>query len=259
MAILLWAYFDESGTDGRGGHTTISGLVGPVSEWSIVGERWRSELGRAGVDWFHYVDCNGRNKHYRHFERGDVRPHLDKLAAAIAESRLQTVMAAYSGGWESVIKDNPERAKRFPTAYSFCFELAIQRIVRCAQENWVKQPLAVIFADQEEYSGRALDVWKLYEYNHRWPEISHFGYSNPRQLVQLQAADMIAWESRRVLASPPGTCDSLPLLSRLLEKRSRVGNVIHDVWYNEKTLNDELGSGQEEILKIPPGSRLFSS
>lgn len=250
---LLWAYFDESGTDGTGGHTVISGFISPIEGWNALKRPWEEELKRAGVDWFHYVDCRGRNKHYRHFKnRDDVGLHLEILSQIIEELPLEGVSVSFSGDWGKV-KKVANLGERFPTAYSFCFELCMFKLVEIATLRPNSQ-IAVVFARQEQYANRALGIYDMFKYNNLWPEIVHCGYSDARALYQLQAADMIAWEYRRILASfeDNDAWKLLPLHSKLVRKHHKLGVTLHAKGLDAKAAIEFLSTDPDWTLFVPP-------
>lgn len=254
---LLFGYFDESGTDGLHGHTVISGFVGTVASWRSLVAPWRAELERVGVPYFHYVDAKGHNKKYKHFAAGEWLPHVTTMAKIICGLDLKAVSAAFSGDWNSCVAGDEEWQARFPSAYHFCFELMIEKIRKASDEHWGGEPVAIIMSRQNEFAERALKVWDFFKYNAAWQQIAHVGYNDPHQLTQLQAADALAYETRRGLwkDSDDHWLNELPLTSRLIAKHDALGGVIFDNGYKAAGLKELMARPKGPYLTIPPQHR----
>ena len=253
---MLFGYFDESGTDNLLGHTVVSGLVGKVSEWAALDPPWRAELMRARVPCFHYVDAKGRNKDYRHFVKDEWKEHVGIMANIVAERHLQLVAGAFSGDWNRCVSDNEEWQARFPSAYHFCFELVIEKLRRVS-EFYGGEPITVIMSNQNQFSQRALKIWDYFHYNNAWKHIAHVGYSCPQTLTQLQAADAVAYETRRGLwkGTDEHWQNELPVTSRLLAKHQERRDVVFDNGYSEQQLLNEMQKPKGTYLKVPPKYR----
>jgi hypothetical protein len=231
VVALLFGYFDESGTDGQHGFTVITGFVGPVVEWSRLVEHWDIRLDLDNIDTFHCVECAGRNGEYRGWDKEtQCKPHLERLSDIIVQHGVAAINAGFIGNYPALIKTLPaEFVARYPTAYSLCFELLVARL-RQAAERWTQEPITLIFARQDQFQGLALERWNAARELNLWPEIAHVGYSEPERIHQLQAADMLAWETRRYIwdKTPPEGIDELPLLSKLVAKEKEMGGTLYE-------------------------------
>lgn len=249
---VLFAYFDESGTDGLLGHTIISGFVASAQTWGAVQARWRDELARVGVWPFHCVECVGRNKAYQHFEsREQSLEHLNALAAIVAPYDAIPIAASFSGDWKLVVeKHEDDFAHRYPSAYSFCFEAVVEQLNRYSQRFWDSEPIAIIFSEQDQYSARAAEVYAHFKHNGEWQNIIHCGYADPRRVVPLQVADMISWETRRYLwkrDADPETWVELPLLNQLIQYQGELAG-----WaYDEQSIQMVRAQSPGRFLKRP--------
>ena len=250
---VLFAYFDESGTDCLLGHTVISGFVGSSQAWGTIQGPWREELARVGAWPFHCVECVWRNKAYSHFkDRQQSLDHLNAMAAIVAPHDVIPVAASFSGNWEqAVAKHEDDFGTRFPSAYSFCFEAVVEQLNRYSERFWNSEPIAMIFSEQDQYSSRAIEVYAHFKHNGEWQNIIHCGYADPRSVVPLQVADMISWETRRYLwkrEEDPDAWVGMPLLNRLIEYQGELAG-----WaYDDESIQTVRAQSPRRFLKRPP-------
>jgi len=237
IVVTVFAYFDESGTDGQHDITIISGFAARLSDWLAFNGRWRAQLDDDNIKTFHYVECRGGNRQYRGWDRPASDRHLDKLAMQIASSPLGAITAGFMGNYERALARNPlgdQAAIRFPTAYAFVFEMLIDKIRR---EVGTGEKISLVFARQTQSQSRALEVYNWHRDRGHWPEISTLTYAEPEEVIPLQPADMIAWETRRYLWNKnPDSWRGLPLLKRLIPKNEKDGATIYEVAYTEDAL-----------------------
>ena len=59
LAAVLFAYLDESGTQQGATATVLGGLVGRVSDWTDISQRWRERLDIDGAQTFHATKLLG--------------------------------------------------------------------------------------------------------------------------------------------------------------------------------------------------------
>ena len=239
VIVTLIAYFDESGTDGQADITIISGFAARLSDWLRFNSLWRRRLDADAIKTVHYVDCKGRNREYWGWKREKSNAHLEGLAAEIALAPLGGISAGFMGNYKRALERNPKGAEvihRFPTAYSFVFEMLIDKIRREIGFGH-KQQIALVFARQTQFEGRALEVFNWHKDHGHWPEITALTYAEPEQVIPLQTADMIAWETRRYLWNKdPDSWRNLPLLKRLIRKNESDGRSLYEVAYTEDAL-----------------------
>jgi hypothetical protein len=227
------AYFDESGIDGAHGTVLIAGFAARLDHWSQINSAWQGQLAADGINVFHYKDCVDQTRQYKGWNwETECKPHLDRLAAILAASPIGAISAGFFGNWNRSIVDRPDLQVRFPSAYSFCFELMVKAIRD--QMNRHGQPdITLIFSEQRTYRPRALDVWNWHRERKHWPEIMDVRYAEPKMVPALQMADMLAYETRRHMHKGGDHWRSLPLLSRLVVKHEQVGRTLYDAAYRE--------------------------
>jgi hypothetical protein len=206
---LLRAFFDESGIHAGSPATVVSGFMGSRAQWRSVGVKWRKATdGKV----FHYKDMRLEKE------------LIENLSSILAESKLQVVSGAFTGNWDRAITSGaPDWSTRFPSCYHMVFELCVQQMSRYAVEHWNDEPVSVVFSRQDNYAKRAEEVWRTYQGNGMWRHIASFAYGDPKQFLELQAADMIAYETFQCLkegAAGGWAWDDWPLMRKLLRNDS---------------------------------------
>ena len=231
------AYFDESGTDGAHGITLISGIIAEISDWPIVNSAWIEQIKSDGLPCFHYADCRNQRRDYAGWNwNAQCRGHLDRLASVISAAPVGGITAAFFGDWQKAVADRPDLQRRFPTAYSFCFEMMITKL-RKEMHHHGQPDVILVFAEQQQYQRRALDIWRWHHDQNAWPEIVDLRYAKPADVPGLQMADMLAYETRRHLFKKGDEWRSLPLLNRLVHKQHATGTTLYEINYDAKSLS----------------------
>ncbi len=242
------AYFDESGIDGAHDIVLIAGFIARIEEWPEINRLWKAQLEADRIPKFHYIDCKNQTGPYKGWDwYKDCVPHLTRLADILVESSVSGIVATCLGDWKNSVKGRPDLQERFPSAYSLCFDIMLQKI-RTQMKAHKQSGVAMIFAEQKQYQRRALDVWHWRRKHESWSEISLIRYAKPSDVVALQMADMLAWETRRHFHKRGQQLRSLPLLSRLIQKQAETGIGLYEVAYSGDGLSD-VRRATEEFLR----------
>jgi Protein of unknown function (DUF3800) len=206
VAVVLRAFFDESGIHAGSRVTSVCGFIGSRSQWRSACRKWRAAL---DGQIFHYTEMR--------FE-GQL---LDRLATILCDSGLEVVSGAFTGDWERAIHSGaPDWPARFPSSYHMVLEMCAQQMAHYSAEYWHGEPIGLTFSRQDEYARRAEMLWRSYKGSGLWKHLVHFAYGDPEEFAELQMADMIAHETFQCLkqALDGGwPWDKWPLVRKLLE------------------------------------------
>jgi hypothetical protein len=241
---LLSGYFDESGIHARAPATVISGFVGPIDAWEKIVQPWRKALGEFDLEVFHYSDLRNILEEWK-------RDCLcQELARILETSDLRVVSAAFQGNWDRCVQQTPELSNFYPSSYALCFELCCAYISSLSEAHWQNEDVALMFSHQTEHIPKAIELFCLYKDNDRWPHIVSATPGDPRKFVQLQAADMITYETyQSLMGADKHAWKEWPLLMRLIERGAGVyPGALHD----EETVVRMLKDANRIRLKRPP-------
>jgi hypothetical protein len=193
--VLLKAYFDESGVH-RGSQTAlIAGFVGTLPDWESLEARWNEILQEARIPYFHSTEMeSGR---LLGSDRPEIREYVkQQLADAVTERNLQSVVCAVdTADWADVTPLHPEFTSVFPKPYNFCHEVVAQQVATWSEANANSEPVALVFAEYNEFRPHVDQVYDAYRSNPIWANaFSSITFAQMKRLPPLQAADMLAYD-----------------------------------------------------------------
>ena len=253
---MLYAYLDESGIHEASPIVMIGGFVAPLSLWANLEPEWNECLSNLGLTYFHASDCESRRKPYEHLDRPVRAALFAGLAEIIGKYKPMGVSVAVTrqfwnmaktqwAGQRSVGQPDPHEGY-FRDPYHLCFEFCMQQLSNWSKAEADGEPIALVFAKQKEYESNARQLFELYHSSARWSSsFVTIAFSEPRQVVALQAADLIVYEKtkREVLR----VSDPDPPIRPALEIMSNAGvNMIdlpHDGMAFLQILNDLASHG----------------
>jgi hypothetical protein len=197
---MLVAYFDESGTHGKSARvTTVAGLVGDSIAWARLELPWKKRLRKDGVNCFHATDCAAGEGDFRRLSKPDQTEALSNdLATLIAQRELVAVGGAvYRDDW--IYAASPLLKSQFRTTYHFCLSMVMLQVHDLSLKRGGGEPVAFVFARQDEYADYALSIHEVFQHNNRWATIGRMDFGSPNDIVPLQAADLYSYENYREL------------------------------------------------------------
>lgn len=239
VVAVLRVFFDESGIHAGSPVTAICGFIGSRNQWRSVGTKWRKAMGN-------------RVFHYKNMRMEGAL--LDKLSTILCNSELQVVGGGFVGDWERAIHScAADWPTRFPSCYHMVMEMTAQRLEDISKRHWGGEPIAITFSRQNEYAKRAEEVWRTFKGNGYWPHIITFAYGSPEDSFELQAADMIAYETFQCLkegATGGWAWDKWPLVRKLLDS----GRPLHGFAQTEeqfvKMLSEQDRQGRQYLATV---------
>lgn len=204
---MLWAYFDDSkGQDVDGECLALAGSVGSLEGWCRLLPEWERITADSGIGWFHASEWKSKEAELRgHWEAliALMNKHLTAYVGCIVPghrvNNCGTRRRADQRGVNRSEATAPwEREwiawERSPIGLclAWCIALAVETTV-LRSENAV----GLLFAKTDKLQGcdqmlaRMLQAMKEKGALHIGPKMYDL---SPRQLVQLQAADLVAFE-----------------------------------------------------------------
>jgi hypothetical protein len=204
---MLVAYMDESGDHDplgkeRGAEAAVvAGYVATNDKWRKFEPRWNRVLKQFGIKVFHAVDCAHRKKEFRGWSDEKRRDFHIELTGVIKESVLIGI-----GGVVPLLEYNsvlPEWAKlEIKHPYYFSFAVMMRTLRQFREEFLPNEPIEFVFDRKKNFEGVLSDMFNHLRDdspNHR----GHLGAVSFRakdKVIQLQAADYLAYEVRRYAA-----------------------------------------------------------
>lgn len=194
LIAVLFAYLDETGTNGTPTATIVGGVVGLLPQIVQAEGRWRARVQQDGIKAFHATKCRGGHGEY-HAWRPDwdrMKRHYSDLATIAGKYELRPVSGSVLFADWNALEDSAIK-QRFPSTYAFCFELCLFHIQRVAKE--LGETAMVFYAVSQQYADRAAEVARAYTANKQWfDRIVSCAPAASNDIVPLQIADMAAYE-----------------------------------------------------------------
>lgn len=217
---MLQAYIDDSASSVGERRLVLAAYVAPAPDWDLFSNAWDAALHREpAIEYFHMVEAQSRRGQFKGWSEKKRTAKLTALAEVIAEMRPLSVDCSMSVKHQNkVLKPYAPYGLRSPY-FPLVFALTCG-VARVCHHVGVRLPCDFIFDRQDNVSKDVLIFW---DYTVRQQPMEWSGLINPspifrddRDFVALQAADMLAWHTRRFFeGSYPDQYDHLRDLIRI--------------------------------------------
>jgi hypothetical protein len=209
VMLMLQASIDDSGSDLKGPVYVLSGYLARVEEWAIFADEWDAKLKEfPAIKYFKMVEAESLKGEFAGWSVEDRDQKVIELAALIEPRVLgnpECVVA--QADYDAVIVPalpsvvDRQLAKCLKDPYFFCFYQVVADCVKRLEISKIPDIVDFYFDNQGKIGRRARSFWKsMIEHT---PE--HYKAYIPNEPVfrdekvfnPLQAADLIAWQTRR--------------------------------------------------------------
>jgi Protein of unknown function (DUF3800) len=238
--VVLKAYFDDSGTHDQSKAVVWAGFMATSDEWALFEPPWAALRDREGLTRFHAADFqNGEGECKNPLEwpaarREAVRADFRAIIASRKVIGLGAVVRA--DDWYAL--SDPALISRFGDpinlALEHCIQLALHWACAAAVQQTGRVEKVQFFFDLREpkmTEARIRDIGKRYE--SEWFE--GLSFVQMRNILPLQAADMLAYETYRLETSRIKGSGTEPPLGAHLNAMLR-GVPIYGQYYDEAAL-----------------------
>jgi hypothetical protein len=196
---MLTLYCDRSELLKPARIVVVSGVLSDLEHWTQVEAAWCSVLQRFGVGRFHMTDFEARQQEFKGWSNERRIEFLDSLIGAL-EHR---VVAGFScaillDDYDQL--DGPDREIiRHP--YAFCGGFVIAHVFRFVDRYLGNdKSVAFVLEDGDEGRGILLDQLSRRRLGPLAGRVSSISFADCRELLPLQAADLVAYESAKAIA-----------------------------------------------------------
>lgn len=221
---FLRAFTDDSASEIGDRRLFFAGFVHRAEQWALFAEAWDAELKtRPAIKYLKMAEAQNLKKQFRGWD-ADVRDaKLLSLAHVIAKFRpISFQFSIDRSKFDELYKPHAPRGLASP--HFTCCLGVMSGLARFAKERGGNVPIEFIFDEQD---GVSIDVQLWFDaIKHSLPrKIQKFIAGTPTfkddmHVIQLQAADLLAWHVRREHENRDG--DSLPPLGLMRRPHEHV-------------------------------------
>jgi hypothetical protein len=199
---LVVAFFDESGTHGDSGVFAIAGYVAAQEDWIKFETDWKRELRRAGISYFHMVEYENRRGTFATWSNKKRREVLGDLLRVIkAHALIGLAACVVVADFERVFRPALPAGHPYRDPYIFCLQVGMERIAHHFGPYLPQsEKVACVFEERNKVAYSAARHYEAVKGHNEWGTLfGSISFGGKRDYVPLQAADVIAYESRKAM------------------------------------------------------------
>jgi hypothetical protein len=190
----LTAYMDETGHSRNTEFVGIAGLVASDERWQVLKRDWKNALKTYGIEWFHMTEFAHSTGQFKGWKRNEDRRRefFGKLVEIMKATEGLPV-----GSVVSMVdyRSLGPRVTPFLDPYYISFADCVRGAALLAELEPPEKKVAMVFAEQTEFSGRAKGLWNLLreksDVGHR---MLSYDVRSPKKIIPLQVADLVVYE-----------------------------------------------------------------
>lgn len=260
VVVVLWAYFDESGSHQQSEVFTLAGLVSTAKRWEHFSAAWLRTLRRFGLTSpFHTQECMNRRGQFKDWPEDRRIRLLQELARLIKAHIICGVSSSVLVRDFEEVMNAPDDEDEGTYPYVFCLQSCLEEVsARVARPG---EGIACMF---ERIRGVEADATKFFYYlqsSKTWEDTFRtIAFGSAVDFVPLQAADLIAYENYKFVLQQVAHPGELPIRKfyRLLDQ----SKVFHFGYYDRRALSvtmHGIRQIQESTRRDKPLIRKLSS
>jgi len=197
--VMLTAYMDETGhsRDEKQRFNGMAGLLAPTWGWEELESKWKSTLEVFEISWFHMKDFANFQGEFKGWKEERRKELYGELLAHVYDVRPVPVGSILAmSDYHSL---RPEQQQAFGDPYHIGFLSVLSYLTHIGArllQDFPHEKIATVFSDQVEFRHSAFQMWE--DLRDRHNDVARLVESpvfrDTRELVALQAADIVAYE-----------------------------------------------------------------
>lgn len=209
---MIECYFDDSGKENAQDqpYVCMAGYMADISYWTSFFQQWRNLLMKHGISCIHMRDLIHRQGEYKRLGWDD--PKRDKVLADFIRIIKENQLIGFGIGVDANHWRSIREKMHLGDVQDFCFQRIMRRVIERVKAAKLEDVVSVTFDTDPEFARvRLRRFFEIREHDSNAREyLSSITFANPKIYVQLQAADLLAWETRRDLVQKSGGHNSTP-------------------------------------------------
>jgi Protein of unknown function (DUF3800) len=205
---MLQVYVDDSASDDGDQRLLLAGYINTADKWIRFSDAWQEELDHSPrIRYLKMAEANNLGGEFRGWKPEDRDEKLKGLARVIRHFAPASIHSSISRREFKTIV-SPVAPYGFNRPYFYCFQAIIVPLANSMLEFGLpKVPVDFIFDEQEEVGEEARFFYRIIRDSQPAAVRSILSrdpiFRDDKQVLPLQAADMLAWHVRRNHISKP--------------------------------------------------------
>jgi hypothetical protein len=200
MIPMLRAYMDDSGSGGDSAYYVLSGVCGPVVSWVEFEEQWQAVLDdHPRIEYFKMSEAESRKREFQGVSIEERDGKLKRFIDVISKFKLLEFSCyVKQSDFDEVVR--PFLPQKYHDPYFFLFPGVIESCVRYAGLEHHGAQVDFIFDESQKIERLAQPFYGQLRFRPRYKKsVGIIEHRSDRVFLPLQAADLIAWQTRRFL------------------------------------------------------------
>ena len=197
LKLMIEGYFDDSGKQSDSNFVCAAGFLADTSYWTQFVIQWQHMLRRWSISEVHMKDLMTSNRDFSGWNDDKKRKAIAEFVDVIIDNKLIGIgIAVDANFWNKLPR---AVTKILGDAQEFCFMRIVKRIKECVISAQDHDLVTVTFDHDKEFCKPRLTRFHHIIERDRWAKerLVSIGFARARAYPQLQAADMLAWETKR--------------------------------------------------------------
>jgi Protein of unknown function (DUF3800) len=236
---VIMGCFDDSGKESNPTNRFVcmAGYVAGDVNWNTLAPLWQNCAFKHGISGLHMKDAIPIEGEYKNlgWDRAKRDEVLSEFIDIIKESNLVGFgIGVDADAWRTLPE---ELIKEHGNSMQFCFFRLARKLVDRLIVAAPKDLFTLIFDYDQEYASRRLSVFSwLQAHNSIAQEyFASLAFANSRYFVGLQAADLLAWQTRKELIQKSGGFNSTSQFKELFAMTpGYVPDYVGEEWTKEE-------------------------
>jgi hypothetical protein len=208
-SVVMWqAFVDESGDRQHAPIFVLGGFAATIPQWKAFGPEWQKMLDmKPGITHFKMNDAATFKKEFLDWSESR-RDERVRLAYYTAEEHVSFQVSCIIDieALDRIFPTNPDNGKLL-NPYLVAFSALVTHVAENQEKFGVREKMDFIFDDRAMEKGKIVDAWdelKAFAPPHIGRLMGNTpAFQDDRDVLPLQAADLLAWWVRKLRTEDP--------------------------------------------------------
>jgi hypothetical protein len=196
---MLIAHIDDSGTEGRGYVAVLAGFITTVEAWQRFSDSWRNALDKKPkLKYLRMVEARRRKDQFNGFSEAQRDARMQEFYSVIEDAKPIGIASMIR--WE----DFKEFSRWFESpvsVYSVLYNNIMFNVLNVVRKRFRDQKVEIVFDDQGVTGTKAASIndWATLSLSSKYRNVlsGRPVHRSDKDVMPLQAADVLAWHLRR--------------------------------------------------------------